>query len=738
MARRSTSPVHPAMAAAAPAAMINEADAYGVRLEAANAAAGSFVWQVANVRHLSADENRGKHNIFVRVFDEEGQRDRNPALRAVYTWEGRQPEEAAPPRAFDKGDADIGHADIDVNKGQHITVWIEGDGLPSARVANLHTDHDVNERTSDGQDGNTRFHHSFLVTFQRTRQGGAPLPAPDEAPPAPKPGDPTQPPLPSGIDAAAYVRDADPIEDGAVLAPGARFTKEWVLRNTGATTWGAGYRLVHVANERLGAPASVDVPVTPPCAEATVVVDFVTHAASTELRSDWRLANPGGIQFGPPVWTIVYAPPATAGDRAASFPPPEDQLIDVARVADFTARAAATFWNQYGGLILDECGRLGIDPADAVGVLITESSGRPYGPDGRMVIRFENQLFWRFWGSANPDVYRRHFTFDAEITWQGHQWSPDGVTWFACHVDNGQEWQVLELARRLDERAALLSISMGAAQIMGFNHATIGYPTPQAMFAAFEHDAGAQVRALFRFMEVNNLVDAIRAREYRRFAVVYNGPGQPDFYAGKMREYAAAFATLRPGAAIPAAAPAVASVELEPAPAAPRPISPRPGIPLATADPQLYAAWRAHIEHGFQNSETMFRRVLEAFMNPYWTTVWMYRILFGVGVAAFVVAALVALIQNNLVTTLLFGGLSVAAFLGYFISRPLQALEENLQFITWLGIIYNSYWTTLTQAQDADTYRADVRQTTDETIARIKELMDKHTQRSDARPNVNE
>jgi glutathione S-transferase len=78
----------------------------------------------------------------------------------------------------------------------------------------------------------------------------------------------------------------------------------------------------------------------------------------------------------------------------------------------------------------------------------------------------------------------------------------------------------------------------------------------------------------------------------------------------------------------------------------------------------------------------------------------------------------------------------VAAFLGYFISRPLQALEENLQFITWLGIIYNSYWTTLTQAQDPAAYLDDVKQATDDAIARIKELMDKHTERSGARPNV--
>lgn len=694
---------------------VNEAEAYGVRLEPANAPGNSPFWQVINVRHLSADENRGKHNIFVRVLDANGQRDRNPSLRVAYTWEGRRPDERAPLRPLDKGDADIGHADIDINKGQRISVWIEGDGLPSARVVNLHTDHEANEQTSDGQDGNTRFHHSFLVTFQRSQSEPAPL----------------------GVDDARYVRDADPIQDGAVLKPGQHFVKQWVMRNTGDTTWGDGYRLVHVANERLGAPEAVAVPVTPPGAEATLAVEFVAHASSSALRSDWQLANSAGVHFGEPVWTIVFAPPVNVGDLAIDFPPPPDQRIDAEAIGDFTARVAARFWNRYGGLILDECTKLNIDPADAVGVLMTESAGQPFGADGRMVIRFENQLFWRFWGKTNPESFNQHFRFSALEGWKEHFWRPQPEDpWLPCHTgENAAEWQVFDFARRLDARAAIQSISMGAAQIMGFNYAAVGYPTPEAMFAAFEHDAGAQLRALFRFMEVNNLVDAIRSKDYRRFAVVYNGPGQPDFYAGKMREYAAAFASIHPATLLPAG---VVMEESPEAAAAPQPTSPKPGMPLAEADPQLYAAWREHIEHGFRHNETMFRRVLEAFMNPYWTTVWMYRILFGVGVTAFVVAAAVALIQNNIVTTLIFGGLSVAAFLGYFISRPLQALEENLQFITWLGIIYNSYWTTLTQAQDPAAYLDDVKQATDEAIARIKELMDKHTLRSETRPDVKE
>ena len=70
-------------------------------------------------------------------------------------------------------------------------------------------------------------------------------------------------------------------------------------------------------------------------------------------------------------------------------------------------------------------------------------------------------------------------------------------------------------------------------------------------------------------------------------------------------------------------------------------------------------------------------------------------------------------------------------------NRPLQALEENLQFITWLGIIYNTYWTRLVYSQDAETFQDDVEEATNDAILKIKELLDKHTERSGKRPNVN-
>src|SRR5690606_10517432 len=110
------------------------------------------------------------------------------------TWEGRRDDEPAPPKSLDKPDNEPAGS-LDVYKGQIITAWLEGDGLPSERVTGLHTDHG-DEVASDGSNGNMRFHHSFHVIFQRARAAAAPIvkDGTDEQKPVPPPTQPSEPP----------------------------------------------------------------------------------------------------------------------------------------------------------------------------------------------------------------------------------------------------------------------------------------------------------------------------------------------------------------------------------------------------------------------------------------------------------------------------------------------------------------------------------------------------------------
>jgi hypothetical protein len=66
----------------------------------------------------------------------------------------------------------------------------------------------------------------------------------------------------------------------------------------------------------------------------------------------------------------------------------------------------------------------------------------------------------------------------------------------------------------------------------------------------------------------------------------------------------------------------------------------------------------------------------------------------------------------------------------------LRALEENLNFITWLGVIYNSYWTRLVYAMNMETVQDDVSDITDDFTRQIGELLDKNAELGNNRPGL--
>ncbi|NOZ29093.1 MAG: hypothetical protein GXP39_13735 [Chloroflexi bacterium] len=131
---------------------INDAEAYGVRVIQIDATPGEPLWRVVRVHHLTPEENGGRHHIFLDMLDEQEQRIMGAQVRV--TWEGGEQIVT-----IDKTDEEAG-ADFPMWKWQVCAV--EGVGLPSDRVENLHTGH------PDEAPGNTLFHHSFLVVFQRT------------------------------------------------------------------------------------------------------------------------------------------------------------------------------------------------------------------------------------------------------------------------------------------------------------------------------------------------------------------------------------------------------------------------------------------------------------------------------------------------------------------------------------------------------------------------------------------
>jgi len=141
--------------------MANLAAAYGVTIQSAPETVPA--WRVTSVRRLTGAQNQGKHNVFVKVLQPNGDRDRNPALRIWWEWEGQRLDEHAPPVPLDKPDhGELGHGNVPINKGQVLSVWIQGDGVASDRVAGMRTNF------PDEAPGNTWGHFSYEVIFQRT------------------------------------------------------------------------------------------------------------------------------------------------------------------------------------------------------------------------------------------------------------------------------------------------------------------------------------------------------------------------------------------------------------------------------------------------------------------------------------------------------------------------------------------------------------------------------------------
>lgn len=140
---------------------VNDAVAYGVRVIAAEVAPGADYWQVVRVHHLTPQENDQKHHLFLDVVDTAGTRMMGARVRVDWDGGGRE-------LAIDKPVGEPG-ANEPLWKWEICSVYALD--LPSDRVENLHTAH------PDEQPGNTLFHHSFLVVFQRAQARVAPPPA---------------------------------------------------------------------------------------------------------------------------------------------------------------------------------------------------------------------------------------------------------------------------------------------------------------------------------------------------------------------------------------------------------------------------------------------------------------------------------------------------------------------------------------------------------------------------------
>jgi hypothetical protein len=267
------------------------------------------------------------------------------------------------------------------------------------------------------------------------------------------------------------------------------------------------------------------------------------HAARVYIGAEVvDVLTPGQPPAPPPV---QVAPAINPADFATAPLAPNSPRLTPAS-ASFKAVVASKIWNMYGGLIETLSQKINVDPALAVAVIATESGGQASGAAGRMTIRFENHLFWFYWGKDNSGAYNQLFEFDPTVKWRGHKYRPNsGSVWLDVHTNQDSEYAALAVARNLNNLAALGSISMGLVQILGSNFAACGYTSVEAMFNSFGADPRNQLIGFFNFIAHDPVkVTAMQQKDYAAFATRYNGGGQVELYSGLIRDYVDAFNSL--------------------------------------------------------------------------------------------------------------------------------------------------------------------------------------------------
>lgn len=207
-------------------------------------------------------------------------------------------------------------------------------------------------------------------------------------------------------------------------------------------------------------------------------------------------------------------------------------------------KKVAQTWNEFGNLLAVLSDLVQVDIGSAIAVLCVESGGHGFGSNNKMIIRFENHKFWGFWGKNNASVFNKHFKYKKGEAWKEHFFRPEEHgEWQEFHGNQKKEWMVLDFARGLDDTAALKSISMGAPQIMGFNHEAIGYKNVQEMFEKFSQDIRFHIFGLFDLFD-QNMLTALRNKDFVKFASFYNGSGQAPTYGKWIQNHFEAFEKL--------------------------------------------------------------------------------------------------------------------------------------------------------------------------------------------------
>ena len=148
--------------------------------------------------------------------------------------------------------------------------------------------------------------------------------------------------------------------------------------------------------------------------------------------------------------------------------------------------------------------------------------------NGRIKILFEKHKFYAHTFGEGRDAAEK-----AGLARK--KWISPANGGYRDQPNNPAALKLLTKAMAIDAAAALKSASYGAGQIMGENYKLCGWETVEDFVSDMVESEDAQIQAMFGFLKGRSLVDEMQAKDFAAIARAYNGPGQVDAYAARMR-----------------------------------------------------------------------------------------------------------------------------------------------------------------------------------------------------------
>ncbi|AXY58420.1 DUF3380 domain-containing protein [Acinetobacter chinensis] len=164
--------------------------------------------------------------------------------------------------------------------------------------------------------------------------------------------------------------------------------------------------------------------------------------------------------------------------------------------------------------IQSQAADLGIEVAALKAVIEVECKGSGFNADGTPVILFERHVMrQRLIANKQTEILNEMMVKRPDLC------NKTAGGYGLYSAQHGR----LNAAAQFHRTSALESGSWGIGQVMGYHWAELGYKSLQAFINSMYKDEASQLEAMCRYIKVNNLVNALKHKDWKSFARGYNG-----------------------------------------------------------------------------------------------------------------------------------------------------------------------------------------------------------------------